>query len=123
MRYIYRKGYRTRPSYSWAQHQRVRASTDYWSRSTSPILRHGGVCVTHGCTLELIRYQTVLRDRQNTSGTGETDAIDPTVEKLRMSPLVWWNSKEHIKPQQRIQRGYAVLGHIPEAESSMRLFC
>jgi hypothetical protein len=27
------------------------------------------------------------------------------------------------RPSQRIQRGYAVLGHIPEAESSMRLFC
>jgi hypothetical protein len=74
-------------------------------------------------SLELIRYQPVLRDRQNNSGTDETDAIDPTVEELRMSPLVWWNSNEHIEPQQRIQRGYAVLGHIPEAESSMRLFC
>jgi hypothetical protein len=69
---------------------------------------------------ELNRYQPVLRDRQDTSLTDETNAIDPTVEKLRMSPLVWWNVKEHIEPQQQVQRGYAVLGHIPEAENSSK---
>jgi hypothetical protein len=37
-----------------------------------------------------------------------------------MSPLVWWNVKEHIKPQQQVQRGYAVLGYIPEAENSLK---
>jgi hypothetical protein len=37
-----------------------------------------------------------------------------------MSPLVWWNVKEHIEPQQQVQRGYAVLGHIPEAENSFK---
>jgi hypothetical protein len=69
---------------------------------------------------ELNRYQLVLRDRQDTSLTDETNAIDPTVEELRMSPLVWWNVKEHIEPQQQVQRGYAVLGHIPEAENSSK---
>jgi hypothetical protein len=71
-------------------------------------------------SLELNRYQPVLRDCQDISGTDETNAIDPTVEELRMSPLVWWNVKEHIKPQQQVQRGYAVLGHIPEAENSSK---
>jgi hypothetical protein len=36
-----------------------------------------------------------------------------------MLPLVWWNVKEHIKLQQQVQRGYAVLGHILEAENSL----
>jgi hypothetical protein len=67
---------------------------------------------------ELTRYQAVLRDRQDTSGTEETNAIDPTVEELRMAPLVWWRVKEHIEPQQQVQRGYAVLGHVLEADNS-----
>ncbi|KAH7558346.1 hypothetical protein BM1_05618 [Bipolaris maydis] len=65
---------------------------------------------------ELIRYQSVLRDRQNT-GPDETNTIDPMVEELRMAPLVWWNVKEHVEPQQQVQRGYAVLGHVPEANN------
>ncbi|EMD68482.1 hypothetical protein GGP41_003303 [Bipolaris sorokiniana] len=65
---------------------------------------------------ELIRYQPVLRDRQNTD-PDETNTIDPMVEELRMSPLVWWNAKEHVEPQQQVQRGYAVLGHVPEADN------
>ncbi|KAI1680238.1 hypothetical protein KJE20_10878 [Pyrenophora tritici-repentis] len=69
-------------------------------------------------SLELIRYQPVLKDRRNTSGTDEPNTIDPMVEELRMSPLVWWNVKEHIEPQQQVQRGYAVLGHVPEADNS-----
>ncbi|KAF1946957.1 hypothetical protein EJ02DRAFT_492080 [Clathrospora elynae] len=69
---------------------------------------------------ELIRYQPVLQDRQNTSGTDKTNAINPTVEELRMSPLVWWKVKEHLEPQQQVQRGYAVLGHVPEADNSSK---
>ncbi|PZD22682.1 DUF3435 multi-domain protein, partial [Pyrenophora tritici-repentis] len=69
-------------------------------------------------SLELIRYQPVLQDRRNTSGTDEPNVIDPMVEELRMSPLVWWNVKQHIEPQQQVQRGYAVLGHVPEADNS-----
>ncbi|KAI1563203.1 hypothetical protein PtrEW13061_012065, partial [Pyrenophora tritici-repentis] len=69
-------------------------------------------------SLELIRYQPVLQDRRNTSGTDEPNVINPMVEELRMSPLVWWNVKQHIEPQQQVQRGYAVLGHVPEADNS-----
>ncbi|XP_014558608.1 hypothetical protein COCVIDRAFT_14210 [Bipolaris victoriae FI3] len=65
---------------------------------------------------ELIRYQPVLRDRQDT-GPDKKNAIDPKVEEFRMAPLVWWNVKEHVEPQQQVQRGYAVLGHIPEADN------
>jgi hypothetical protein len=28
-----------------------------------------------------------------------------------MAPLIWWRVKEHIAPQEQVQRGYAVLGH------------
>jgi hypothetical protein len=52
-------------------------------------------------SLELNRYQLVLRDCQDTSSTDETNVIDLTVEELRMSPLVWWNVKKHIEPQQQ----------------------
>jgi hypothetical protein len=41
---------------------------------------------------ELICYQPVLQDSQNTSGTDKTNANDPTVEELRMLPLVWWKT-------------------------------
>jgi hypothetical protein len=66
---------------------------------------------------DLIRYQPVLQDRQDVS-IDETNAIDPTIEELRMSPLVWWDVKEHIEPQQQVQRGYAVLGHVLEADNN-----
>jgi hypothetical protein len=69
---------------------------------------------------ELIRYQPVLRDRRNTSDPDEMKAIDLTVEEMRMAPLVWWRVKEHIEPQQQVQRGYAVLGHVPEANNSSK---
>jgi hypothetical protein len=69
---------------------------------------------------ELIRYQPVLRGCQNTSDPDETNTIDPTVEEIRMAPLVWWRVKEHIEPQQQVQRGYAVLGHVPEADNSSK---
>lgn len=65
---------------------------------------------------ELIRYQPVLRDRRDT-GPDKKNAIDPKVEEFRMAPLVWWNVKEHVEPQQQVQRVYAVLGHIPEADN------
>ncbi|EUC41624.1 hypothetical protein COCMIDRAFT_40206 [Bipolaris oryzae ATCC 44560] len=67
-------------------------------------------------TSELMRYQAVLRDRQNT-GPGKKNVIDPMVEELRMAPLVWWKVKEHIEPQQQVKRGYAVLGHIPDIDN------
>jgi hypothetical protein len=66
---------------------------------------------------ELIRYQAVLRERQHTAGAGETSTHDPTVEELKMAPLLWWKVKQHFEPQQQVERGYAVLGHIPEADS------
>jgi hypothetical protein len=68
---------------------------------------------------ELIRYQTVLRDRQHTSSPDETNTVDPAVEELRMAPLVWWKVKEHFEPQQQVARGYAVLGHVPENDVSI----
>jgi hypothetical protein len=43
---------------------------------------------------------------------------DPAVEELRMSPLLWWQVKEHFEPQQEVERGYAVLGHVPEDDVS-----
>jgi hypothetical protein len=69
---------------------------------------------------ELIRYQPVLRDRQHTSDPEKTNAFDPMVEELRMAPLVWWKVKEHLEPQQQVQRGYAVLGHVPEADNGLK---
>jgi hypothetical protein len=68
---------------------------------------------------ELIRYQTVLRDRQDISSLEETKTFDPTVEELRMAPLVWWKVKEHFEPQQQVEQGYAVLGHVPENDVSI----
>ncbi|KAF1352975.1 hypothetical protein EJ07DRAFT_168674 [Lizonia empirigonia] len=68
---------------------------------------------------ELVRYQQVLQDRQHTSGPDETNTVDPTVEELKMAPLVWWKVKEHFEPQQQVARGYAVLGHVPEDDVSI----
>jgi hypothetical protein len=67
---------------------------------------------------ELIRYQTVLRDRQHVSSLDETKMCDPAVAELRMSPLLWWQVKEHFQPQQEVERGYAVLGHVSEDDAS-----
>jgi hypothetical protein len=69
---------------------------------------------------ELDRYQPVLRDRRHVSGPNGANPSDPVVEELRMAPLVWWKVKEHFEPQQKVQRGYAVLGHIPEDENRPR---
>jgi hypothetical protein len=37
---------------------------------------------------ELLRYQDVLRDREETSTHNGTDPYDPAVAELRMAPLV-----------------------------------
>jgi hypothetical protein len=68
---------------------------------------------------ELIRCQVVLRDRQHTFDPDEMDTVDPAMEELRMAPLVWWKVKEHFEPQQQVERGYAVLGHVPESDVSI----
>lgn len=68
---------------------------------------------------ELIRYQTVLRDRQHISGPDETKTFKPTLEELRVVPLVWWKVKQHFESQLQIERGYAVLGHVPEDDLSI----
>lgn len=68
---------------------------------------------------ELIRYQTVLRDRQHSSGPDETKTFDPTLEELRMAALVWWEVKQHFESQPQVERGYAVLGHVPEDDVSI----
>jgi hypothetical protein len=68
---------------------------------------------------ELSQYQTVLEDRQHTCSINGTDLTDPAVEELRMAPLVWWDVKTHFEPDQQVQRGYGVLGHVPDASNSI----
>ncbi|KAJ8112520.1 hypothetical protein OPT61_g5132 [Boeremia exigua] len=67
---------------------------------------------------ELSRYQPVLQDRQQSSD--ESSTTDPAIEELRMAPMVWWNVKEHFEPQQQVERGYAVLGHVPDAKNDVQ---
>jgi hypothetical protein len=67
---------------------------------------------------ELARYQPVLEDRQHASSTKGSDRTDPAVEELRMAPLVWWDVKTHFEPDLQVQRGYGVLGHVPDASNS-----
>ncbi|KAF1965166.1 hypothetical protein BU23DRAFT_561342 [Bimuria novae-zelandiae CBS 107.79] len=69
---------------------------------------------TSNSSSELIRYQPVLEDRQQISSLKGTNPINPAGEELRMAPLVWWEVKEHFEPDQQVQRGYGVLGHVPK---------
>ncbi|KAF2450187.1 hypothetical protein P171DRAFT_450876 [Karstenula rhodostoma CBS 690.94] len=67
---------------------------------------------------ELSRYQPVLEDRQHVSGSKGPNLFDPAVEELRMAPLVWWEVKKHFEPNQKVERGYGVLGHVPNDKIS-----
>lgn len=62
---------------------------------------------------ELMRYQPVLRTHQQTP-VNKANLSDPAAEELKMAPLVWWKVKQHVEQRQQVQRGYAVLGHVPE---------
>lgn len=67
---------------------------------------------------ELNRYQPVLKDRhQSSDGTSTSDRA---MEELRMAPMVWWNVKAHFEPQQQIERGYAVLGQVPDVQNNLQ---
>jgi hypothetical protein len=63
---------------------------------------------------ELDRYQAILGDLDDQCGE-QRKSFSPSIEELRMAPLIWWNVKEHIKKQDPADRGYAVLGHVPKA--------
>ncbi|KAF2662936.1 hypothetical protein K491DRAFT_584523 [Lophiostoma macrostomum CBS 122681] len=67
---------------------------------------------------ELVRYQDVLRSVQDISMHNGTDPPVPGLEELRTVPLIWWDVNEHIKLKQKVQRGYAVLGHIPTGKDN-----
>ncbi|KAK7182356.1 hypothetical protein PSPO01_11590 [Paraphaeosphaeria sporulosa] len=67
---------------------------------------------------ELARYQAVLADRQPITSSNGSKVFDPADEELRMAPLVWWEVKTHFEPGHRPNRGYGVLGHIPNGSNS-----
>lgn len=73
---------------------------------------------TPAASEELDRYQAVLQDRLRVSNSEGSNWFDPAVEELRMAPLVWWGVKQHFEPYQHVNRGYGVLGHIPDDSSS-----
>ncbi|OAG01054.1 uncharacterized protein CC84DRAFT_1229726 [Paraphaeosphaeria sporulosa] len=67
---------------------------------------------------ELARYQAVLADRQPITSSNGSKVFDTADEELRMAPLVWWEVKTHFEPGHRPNRGYGVLGHIPNGSNS-----
>lgn len=72
--------------------------------------------VTPGYTKELARYQAVLEDHISDFDSSGSDDFNPALEELRMAPLVWWEVNQHFEPKQEVERGYGVLGHVPDEQ-------
>ena len=70
-------------------------------------------------SMELMRYQELLQNSGENSQEDEAIASKLVSDELRMAPLLWWGVQEHSdQAQEEVQRGYAVLGHVHEAERS-----
>lgn len=115
--------------YGWFQTQSrsswIKAKSECWimeksNRSRVYCVRSRFSCFSPAPTLskvttsiELVRYQRVLRDRQPTFSPDETNTtVDLVVEKLRMTPLIRWEVKEHLHARSRVA--------VPSASSHLR---